>query len=198
MLDLETHFAFYKAYHNNPVNILIHTILIWPILFSFLLIFNFSPTLFLSDDLSRLAAPLLRPALVLNLGSFIALFYTFLYVALDAKAGSLGALLCLVCWVGACHLGHALGCSLAWKVFLATQLFCWTGQVIGHGVFEKRAPAHNLLQAFLMVPFFVLLHLLQTCFRYEPYPGFHETVTAKIQEELKEWKEKNDQKNKTS
>ncbi|KAF3651759.1 hypothetical protein FXO38_16442 [Capsicum annuum] len=44
-------------------------------------------------------------------------------------------------------------------VVLAAQLFCWTGQFVGHEVFEKRAPAllDNLTQAFLMAPFFVLL-----------------------------------------
>ncbi|KAF8400245.1 hypothetical protein HHK36_013542 [Tetracentron sinense] len=48
-------------------------------------------------------------------------------------------------------------------VVLAAQLFCWTGQFIGHGVFEKRALAllDNLSQALLMVPFFVLLEALQ-------------------------------------
>ncbi|KAI7978814.1 putative endoplasmic reticulum membrane protein C16E8.02 [Camellia lanceoleosa] len=46
-------------------------------------------------------------------------------------------------------------------VVLAAQLFCWTGQFIGHGIFEKRAPAllDNLAQAFLMAPYFVFLEL---------------------------------------
>ncbi|MCE7766678.1 DUF962 domain-containing protein, partial [Pseudomonas putida] len=85
-----------------------------------------------------------------------------------------------------------LGFSLAWKVVLAAQLFCWTGQFIGHGVFEKRAPAllNNLTQAFLMAPFFVLLEALQSLFDYEPYPGFHSKVKATIDAEIKEWQEK--------
>ncbi|CAA2983319.1 uncharacterized endoplasmic reticulum membrane [Olea europaea subsp. europaea] len=76
-------------------------------------------------------------------------------------------------------------------VVLASQLFCWTGQFIGHGVFEKRAPAllDNLVQAFLMAPFFVLLEAL-SFFGYEPYPGFNTRVKAKIDAEIKEWKEK--------
>ncbi|KAI8023059.1 putative endoplasmic reticulum membrane protein C16E8.02 [Camellia lanceoleosa] len=47
------------------------------------------------------------------------------------------------------------------EVVLAAQLFCWTGQFIGHGIFEKRAPAllDNLAQAFLMAPYFVFLEL---------------------------------------
>ncbi|KAL3819421.1 hypothetical protein ACJIZ3_005378 [Penstemon smallii] len=79
-------------------------------------------------------------------------------------------------------------------VVLVSQLICWTGQFIGHGVFEviKRAPAllDNLAQAFLMAPFFVLLEGLQSAFGYEPYPGFHARVKAKVDAEIKEWKDK--------
>ncbi|KAF2311308.1 hypothetical protein GH714_021648 [Hevea brasiliensis] len=100
-------------------------------------------------------------------------------------------MLCFACWIGASFISGRLGFSLAWKVVLAAQLFCWTGQFIGHGVFEKRAPAllDNLVQAFLMAPFFVLLEVLQKVFGYEPYPGFHASVKAKIDAEIKEWKD---------
>ncbi|GAB4860776.1 hypothetical protein Ancab_035939 [Ancistrocladus abbreviatus] len=81
-------------------------------------------------------------------------------------------------------------------VALAAQLFCWTSQFIGHGVFEKRAPAllDNLAQAFLMAPFFVLLEALERFFGYEPYPGFHASVQAKVAAEIKEWKDKKQKK----
>ncbi|KAI9086416.1 hypothetical protein K1719_031500 [Acacia pycnantha] len=77
-------------------------------------------------------------------------------------------------------------------VVLAAQLYCWTGQFIVHGVFEKRAPAllDNLTQAFLMAPFFVLLEVFQSLFGYKPYPGFHTRVKAKIGAEIKEWQDK--------
>ncbi|KAL6584026.1 hypothetical protein OROMI_003315 [Orobanche minor] len=77
-------------------------------------------------------------------------------------------------------------------VVLASQLLCWTGQFIGHGVFERRAPAllDNLAQAFLMAPYFVLLEALQSAFGYEPYPGFHARVQAKVDADIKSWKEK--------
>ncbi|CAK9138130.1 unnamed protein product [Ilex paraguariensis] len=83
------------------------------------------------------------------------------------------------------------------EVVLASQLLCWTGQFIGHGVFEKRAPAllDNLVQAFLMAPFFVLLEALETFFGYEPYPGFHARVKAKVEAEINEWQEKKQKKN---
>ncbi|PNX97310.1 putative endoplasmic reticulum membrane protein [Trifolium pratense] len=86
--------------------------------------------------------------------------------------------------------------NMIFQVVLAAQLFCWTGQFIGHGVFEKRAPAllDNLAQAFLMAPFFVVLEILQSTIGYEPYPGFEKRVKAKIAANIKEWKEKKKQK----
>ncbi|MFQ6651553.1 hypothetical protein Gotur_023831 [Gossypium turneri] len=65
-----------------------------------------------------------------------------------------------------------------------------------HGMFEKRAPAllDNLVQAFLMAPFFVLLEVLQSLFVSEPYPGFHMRVNAKIKTEIKEWQDKKQKK----
>ncbi|KAL5815872.1 hypothetical protein ACOSQ3_024250 [Xanthoceras sorbifolium] len=82
------------------------------------------------------------------------------------------------------------------QVVLAAQLFCGTGQFLGHGIFEKRAPAllDNLVQALLMGPFFVLLEVLQIVFEYEPYPGFRASVQSKIAAEIKEWQEKKQKK----
>ncbi|KAF7838479.1 putative endoplasmic reticulum membrane protein C16E8.02 [Senna tora] len=186
LFDLEKHFAFYGAYHSNPINILIHTVFVWPIFFTSLVFLYFTPPLFPAPQLG------FDYGLVFNYGFLLAAIYALFYVSMDYKAGSLAALLCLFCWVGASVLAQRLGFSLAWKVVLAAQLFCWTGQFVGHGVFEKRAPAllDNLVQAFLMAPFFVLLEVFQSVFGYEPYPGFHTKVKAKIGAELKEWQEK--------
>ncbi|KAL8130306.1 hypothetical protein V2J09_019461 [Rumex salicifolius] len=77
------------------------------------------------------------------------------------------------------------------QVVLAAQVICWTFQFLGHGVFEKRAPAllDNLSQAFLMAPFFVLLEALELFFGYEPSPGFRTRVKAKVEANIKEWQE---------
>lgn len=179
LFDLEKHFAFYGAYHSNQANVIIHTLFVWPIFFTALILWHFTPPL--------LHLP--SPPLNIGLGFLFALLYGLFYFLMDIKAGSLAALLCLLCWVGSDLLAAQLGFSLAWKVVLAAQLFCWTGQFIGHGVFEKRAPAllDNLSQALLMAPFFVLLEVLQSFFGYEPYPGFHASVKAKIDADRKEW-----------
>ncbi|XP_051116012.1 2-hydroxy-palmitic acid dioxygenase mpo1 [Andrographis paniculata] len=188
LFDLESHFAFYGAYHSNPINVFIHMIFVWPIAFTLLVVLYFTPPLVEHSPIPLGSG---GAYLVLNYGFLLALIYALYYVSLDRRAGALAALMCFLCWIGSSALGHRLGFSMAWKVVLASQIFCWTFQIIGHGMFEKRAPAllDNLTQAFLMAPFFVLLEALQSGFGYEPYPGFHAKVKAKIDTEVKAWKD---------
>ncbi|XP_072972552.1 2-hydroxy-palmitic acid dioxygenase MPO1-like [Typha angustifolia] len=182
LFDLEKHFAFYGAYHSNPVNVILHMIFVWPIFYTSLVLFQFTPIL--------VRLPLSgEDGLPLNFAFAFATIYALFYVLMDRKAGALAALLCFLCWLGSVSLATRLGFSLGWKVVLAAQLFCWAGQFIGHGMFEKRAPAllDNLSQAFLMAPFFVLLEALEKLFNYEPYPGFHANVSKKIEADRMEW-----------
>ncbi|OMO93240.1 hypothetical protein CCACVL1_06566 [Corchorus capsularis] len=170
IFDLEKNFAFYGAYHSNPINIAIHMLFVWPIFFTAILLLDYTPSLF---NLPQIDFSLFgsHVALVFNFGFLVTLIYAVFYVCLDVKAGTLAALLC---WI-----------------VLVVQIVCWTGQFIGHGVFEGRAPAllDNLVQALIMAPFFVLFEALQF-FGYEPYPGFHASVQSKIEAEINEWKEK--------
>lgn len=191
LFDLGKHFAFYGAYHSNPINVAIHMLFVWPIFFSAILILDYTPSLF---NLPHVEFSLfgIDIVLILNIGFLVTLIYSVFYICFDWKAGSLAAFLCFFCWIASSFLATRLRFSLAWKVVLVVQLVCWTGQFIGHGAFERRAPAllDNLLQAFLMAPFFVLLEALQILFSYEPYPGFHDQVTEKLAAEIKEWQEK--------
>ncbi|XP_068642295.1 2-hydroxy-palmitic acid dioxygenase mpo1-like [Aristolochia californica] len=188
LFDLEKHFAFYGAYHSDPINIFIHTLFVWPLFYTALMLFYFTPPLFQLPQFDLLPFQG-STGLVFNFGFLFALLYAIFYMGMDMKAGTLAALLCFLCWVSSSSIASRLGFSLAWKVVLVAQLFCWTWQFIGHGVFEKRAPAllDNIAQAFLMAPFFVLLEVLQRVFEYEPYPGFHANVVAKIAANRNEW-----------
>ncbi|KAK6920898.1 2-hydroxy-palmitic acid dioxygenase Mpo1-like [Dillenia turbinata] len=209
IFDLEKHFAFYGAYHNNPINIFIHMVFVWPIFFTTLVLLYFTPSLF--NCAKSVTCPCGNTCVLgLNLGFFFALIYAVFYVLMDRKAGSLAAVACLFCWVGSSFLASKLGFSLAWKELfappvraviplsassffvLASQVVCWTGQFIGHGVFEKRVPAllDNFIQAFLMAPFFAL----QKVVGYEPYPGFITSVAARVEEEKKARRDKNEKK----
>lgn len=190
LLDVENHFAFYGAYHSHPINILIHVLFVWPIYFTVLLFLAFSSPLCLLPLPSDLLP--FQQYMVMNWSFVGAAVYALFYVSLDRKAGSLAAFLCLACWIGSNALAQKLGFSFGWKVVLVSQFVCWTGQFIGHGVFEGRSPAllDNLFQAFIMAPFFVLLEVLQILFDYEPYPGFRKRVQAKVKANIAHWKAK--------
>lgn len=117
IFDLENHFAFYGAYHSNPVNIFIHMLFVWPILFTALVILYFTPVLV---DLS------LPNGLIPNYGLLFTVIYSGFYVGLDVKAGTLAGLLCFVCWVFGSFVGQHLGFSLAWKVkVFKFYVFLW-------------------------------------------------------------------------
>lgn len=114
VFDLEEQFAFYGAYHSNPVNIVFHMIFVWPIAFTLLVLLYFTPPLFSHTGIQLLDGSFL----VFNYGFLLTLIYASYYMILDRKAGSLAALLCFICWVGSSSLGHRLGFPLAWKVIL--------------------------------------------------------------------------------
>lgn len=136
LLDLEKHFAFYGAYHSNKINVLIHTLFVWPILFSTLIFLHFTPSVCdFSDKVSFLPCGLFGHALVFNLGFLFTLIYASFYYCLDKKAGSLAALLCFACWVGASLLSNRLGFSLAWKVIFFLNLLpvCLGGKLWENG-----------------------------------------------------------------
>jgi uncharacterized membrane protein YGL010W len=120
LLDLEAQFAFFRSQHRHPVNAAVHALLTWPILFTNLLILHFLPPLPLPVD----------PALAL------ALAYAAAYLAVDRRAGALAGLIFLAAWAASRALAARLGFGASWRLVLATQLFCWTWQFLGHGLFE--------------------------------------------------------------
>nr|ACN40113.1 unknown [Picea sitchensis] len=97
IFDLEKQFAFYGAYHNNAINVLIHTIFVWPIFFTALVLGCFTPALGLLP-FSPGAFPF-QEYMILNLSFVVAVVYALFYIMLDKKAGTLAAALCLLCWV---------------------------------------------------------------------------------------------------
>ncbi|PAN35473.1 hypothetical protein PAHAL_6G212200 [Panicum hallii] len=173
VLDLEAQFAFFRSQHRHPVNAAAHALLTWPILFTNLLILRFLPL-----------PPPLDPALAL------ALAYAAAYLAADRRAGALAGLLFLAAWAASRALAARLGFAASWRLVLATQLFCWTWQFLGHGLFEKKGPTlGELPEVFLMEPFLIFLQILNKLFGYEPYPGFCKNVDKKMEADLGESRE---------
>jgi uncharacterized membrane protein YGL010W len=75
-----------------------------------------------------------------------------------------------------------------WKVALAIHVTGWILQFIGHGIFEKRAPAllDSLDQALLTAPLFVLLELM---FFLGYRKEFHDNMMKQVMINIKEYKE---------
>lgn len=118
LLDLEKHFAFYGAYHSNPINIIIHIIFVWPIVFTALLLLYFTTPICDPSQLGFSPSVTLDGVLRLNLGFIFTVVYALFYICLDKKSGFVAALMCFSCWVGSSFLAARLGPSLAFKVSL--------------------------------------------------------------------------------
>ncbi|CAN6688731.1 unnamed protein product [Malus baccata var. baccata] len=102
LFDLERHFAFYGAYHSNPVNVLLHTFLVWPLIFTLDVLLHFTPPLY------NFPSGLNYHGFELNVGLVLTLMYAIVCVKLDKKAGSLAALLLFLTRVGASVLANGL------------------------------------------------------------------------------------------
>ncbi|KAM0332237.1 hypothetical protein ACHAQA_002513 [Verticillium albo-atrum] len=114
-----------------------------------------------SGTLIPLPAWLTVPYLELNLGTLAAITWGALYVLLEPVAGTLLAVIGLAVTA----FGNSLRVAdptTTNQAALATHVVCWILQFVGHGVFERRAPAllDNLVQAIFLAPLFVWLEFL--------------------------------------
>lgn len=80
---------------------------------------------------------------------------------LEPVAGFTLAAACMGAAAGSNYL-RAMDPTATLKSAAALHVICWILQFIGHGVFEKRAPAllDNLVQALFLAPMFVWLEIL--------------------------------------
>ena len=135
----EQEIRFYSAYHNNFVNQIIHIVFVPLIVISLLALFS---------HYSKLVA----------IATIVG--YALYYLSLDLKIG--------VVSLPFLYLFYFLGVSWGaqesiWRGFFFTQIVSWGAQVVvGHKVFEKRAPAllDSWQQAFLLAPLFVIIEAL--------------------------------------
>jgi uncharacterized membrane protein YGL010W len=161
---LVDHFAFYAAYHDNPINQLIHVVCVPFILMTGLMFGTFV-------DLTPYAPALLNKFVLNNFGVPLTLTVvaTFMYCAyyiylspgwLGFSAAFLVLLDCL--------------CAYAWASWdspnavnyaIAVHIIGWVAQFYGHGVHEGRAPAllDNLFQALAVSFLFVYIETLMSC-----------------------------------
>ncbi|PKY07051.1 DUF962 domain protein [Aspergillus campestris IBT 28561] len=161
-LNLEKQLLFYGAYHNNPVNVAIHITCVPVLLFTGIALAANSPTLFPVPEAIQYEN--LPP----NLGTIGALIYASFYVLLEPVAGALIAPLLVGGAAFANHLLLTYGSDMNYW-FGGIHVVTWLLQFVGHGAFERRAPAllDNLVQALLLAPLFVWMEIL-FFFGYRP------------------------------
>lgn len=177
VLDLEDQLVFYRSYHYNTINVLIHAVFVPTILFA---------SLGLSNNVEIFGYPL---------GILGSIGYSIFYLLLEWKAGLLASPILLTMsvktneWLKDPNLQFNKTLTILFAVG-------WIIQFIGHGVFEKRAPAllDNLVQALVLAPFFVLYEgLFLLGFNTELKERIDKRVVTKI-EEFKKAKQQSEKK----
>ncbi|KAF9386494.1 hypothetical protein CPC16_007500 [Podila verticillata] len=147
VVDLEWQLAQYASHHNNAVNIGIHLTCIPMIVWS-AMVFAAKTGPLLTAPASSTLLKSIFATLQPNLAGILMTLYCAYYIKLDKFAG----LVATPFFLGAAkHATHFLATNPnATKVATLVQIFAWSAQFIGHGVYEKRAPKllDNLLQAF--------------------------------------------------
>ncbi|KAJ1931796.1 hypothetical protein FBU59_006593 [Linderina macrospora] len=190
LFDLKYQFVKYGEYHNNPVNIAIHIVFVPTIMWTAIsLLTSFTP-----QDLLPIPAPLLAllellpgPAPLGNFPTWLIFGFLAFHIALEPIAGLLSAPFTYTIIVTAEQFALSNENAVAWSASLF--VVAWIVQFIGHGVFEKRAPAllDNLVQAFVMAPFFVFLEIL---FKLGYRPSLDRELRSKVGVKILEFRSK--------
>ncbi|KAJ1831991.1 hypothetical protein IWW55_004219 [Coemansia sp. RSA 2706] len=180
VFDIRSEFASYGEYHANRINVAIHMVFVPTILWTSMgltTLLSPAPLFAYPEWAAALLSQLPGPALIANASTAIMLAFAAFYIVLDQIAGLLALPVIYTFLVTSQQ--YALTASNSLHVLLFIFAFAWIAQFIGHGVFEKRAPAllDNLLQAFVMAPFFVFLELL---FALGYRPGLHRELRNEI------------------
>lgn len=126
------------------------------------------------------------PNLPLNFGTIGAILYSGFYILLEPVAGTI-LLPIIIGWTAfANHLTSNYARS-ANQVAIAVEIVSWVAQFVGHGVYEGRAPAlfDNILQAFVLAPFFVFMEGL---FMLGYRPELQKRVSIEVDKEVKKFK----------
>jgi len=141
--DLKKQFTFYGSYHNHPVNVAIHLVCIWQILWSFIALLQYTPAIVSTPSFVTSLSPILTHVSI-NGAFFFSLIYIVCYPIMDPAAGSLGALLVVALYVATGILVQTTATIAGFSLLKVLGLFnasMWIAQFLGHGIFEGRAPA---------------------------------------------------------
>jgi len=187
--DLKKQFTFYASYHNHPVNVAIHLVCIWQILWSFIALLQYTPAIVSTPSFVTSLSPILTHVSI-NGAFFFSLIYIVCYPIMDPAAGSLGALLVVALYVATGILVQTTTTIAGFSLLKVLGLFnasMWIAQFLGHGIFEGRAPAllDSWDQALITAPLFVLLEVL---FFFGYRQEFYKDCMLQVEKNVTEFK----------
>ena len=126
------------------------------------------------------------PNLPPNLGTLATLLYATLYILMEPVAGGILAPMLLGWTAYANYLTTEYGMTANYWA-MGMHVAAWLAQFVGHGAFERRAPAllDNLIQAAFLAPFFVWMEIL---FMLGYRPELKARVDAEVEKELEKFR----------
>jgi len=153
-------FASYSSYHRNPVNVIIHVVMVPLIVFSAILMGMTYP---LDNIVARTYVPsfpsqYVLPHAAISVGVIILGVFSYL---LEPLAGLILNIELVAMYYGALYVLKEYGVADAFWIGLAVHVISWISQFIGHGFYEGRRPAlvSNITQTFV-APTFVIMEVL--------------------------------------
>jgi len=156
-VDTVEKFASYSSYHRNPVNVIIHVIMVPLIVFSAILMGLTYP---LESAAVRAYVPAhyALPHITVLVGLVILCIFSLL---LEPLAGIILNAEVVAMYYASLYVIKEYGVHDAFYIGLALHVSSWISQFIGHGAFEGRRPAlvSNITQTFV-APTFVIMEVL--------------------------------------
>ncbi|KAJ1918921.1 hypothetical protein H4219_002277 [Mycoemilia scoparia] len=188
IFNLRQQFAFYGEYHNQFVNVLLHITCVPIILWTAMVFLSYTgPLCSVFDSYLSLVPDFLKFGMLeSNAATSLLVLFVSYYFILEPIATLLYLPFLYTFLVTATSFAHNNPESL--KYALGLHVIAWIAQFVGHGVFEKRAPAllDNILQAVVMAPFFVFLEVL---FFIGYRPQLYKDIKADIDSRIASYKE---------
>lgn len=162
MQPLEAHMGMYTAYHRNPINRVIHFVMVPAIVWSLMVWLDLVPLFMWESTSITLAFPVVAALLMW-------------YIMLDFALGVAIVAVFTVLLVSAIQLHETVGAGPAAAIAGIVFVASWVFQFLGHGVWEKRRPAlvDNLTQVFI-APMFLIA---ETAFSF----GFRKSLEEKVE-----------------
>ena len=150
-------YQFYKKYHKNKINKIIHILCIPLIVWSLSVLLNsivFNVNMYFIKDTTNINSNLTFFNLDIYLSSIILFFYLLMYTIIDTTCFKPMLFFLSFIWITSYYFLH--NCSYPYYYAIIVNIFSWIMQFIGHGVFEGNRPAliDSISQSFLMAPLF--------------------------------------------